>query len=209
MLLMILFFMIPGVDASYSSQPPGPTSSLLISKQVLFTILVCAFLFLNENEQPTRSPSPPGTRRSVKSIFRELGLYHNQRAYRMKEETFWKLYPVLYKKMKYNYKPPTSSKKWKNGARNGVISSATRLSCAIQYFAGSSPYDIAIAHKVLVQLVFVSIWRVVDAVNNTPSMDMIFPNHDQQQTISEQFKAKSRAGFDGVVGCVDDMLLWI
>ena len=201
--------MIPDADGAYSSLPVRPTCPS-ISKRVLVSIFVCAFLFLNENNQTTRTPSPPRIRRSVKSIFRELGPYNTRRAYRMKEATFWELHRRLYKKMKYNARPPSSSKKkCKNGARNGLITSPTRLSCAIRYFAGGSPYDIAIAHGVSVRSVFVSVWRVVDAVNNTPTFDIIFPNHDQQQTISERFKAKSIAGFDGVVGCIDGMLLWI
>ena len=90
-----------------------------------------------------------------------------------------------------------------------MIPSSTRLSCAIRYFAGGSVYDIAVAHGVSVCSVFISVWRVVDAVNSTPEFDIIFPNHREQEKISQRFKNKSKAGFDCVVGCINGMLLWM
>ena len=128
----------------------------------------------------------------------------------MDKKTFWILHRTIHKQMGYNIQPSTrSKKKWKNGARNGLIPSSIRLSCAIRYFAGGSPYDIAIAHGISIRSVYISVWRTVDAVNNTEALDIIFPNYQQQQVISQQFKKKSRASFDGLVGCIDGMLLWM
>ena len=110
--------------------------------------------------------------------------------------------------MNYNIMSPSSStKEFQDGARSGLIPSATRLSYAIQYFAGGSVYDIAVANGVLVFSVFISVWRVVDAVNNTPEFDIIFPDHRAQENISQRFKKKNKAGFDCVVDCIDGMLL--
>ena len=48
----------------------------------------------------------------------------------------------------------------------------------------------------------------MDTVNTTPEFNIIFPNHRAQENISQQFKKKSKAGFDCVVGCIEGMLLW-
>ena len=89
------------------------------------------------------------------------------------KKTFWKLHKTIYNQMGYNIRPPTKSKKrWKNGAKYGLITSTVRLSCAIRYFAGGSPYDIAIAHGISVREVYTSVWRTVDAVNKTTALNI-------------------------------------
>ena len=110
----------------------------------------------------------------------------------MTKGKFYDLLRTIYKQMKYNIIPPTSSNKkaTRNGARNGLIPSLTRLSCAIQYFAGGSPYDIAISHGISVQQVYTSVWRVVDAIHNTPSLDIVFPDYNEQKLILHRFKKK-------------------
>lgn len=61
--------------------------------------------------------------------------------------------------MGYNIKPLSrSNKKHENGAKNGLIPSATKLSYAIHYFAGGFSYDIAIAHGIIVT----SFYKCVD-----------------------------------------------
>ena len=57
-----------------------------------------------------------------------IGPYYTRRAYRMTEKEFYDLYRTIYKQMKYNIIPPTSSNKKaaRNGARNGLIPSMTR-----------------------------------------------------------------------------------
>ena len=86
-----------------------------------------------------------------------------------------------------------STKTFRNGARNGLIPSATRLKCAIQYFACGSVYDIAVTNGVSVSSVFISVYRVVDTVNNTCEFDIIFPDHCAKENISKRFKKKSKA----------------
>ena len=158
----------------------------------------------------TRSSTAKRKRRTVGSIFHELGPYYTRRAYRMDAKTFWKLHKTIHKQLHYNNFPSSSSKKkWRNGARNGLITSPVRLSCAIRYFAGGSTYDIAVAHGVSVRQVYYSVWRVVDAIHNTKELNICFPNYEEQNKISLGFKAKSQAGFDNLVGCIDGMLLWM
>ena len=101
-------------------------------------------------------------------------------------------------------------KKWRNGARNGLITSPIRLSCAIQYFVGGSTYNIAAAHGVSVREVMYSVWRVTDAIHNTKELNIyFFPNQKQHNKISQGFKRKSKDGFDNLVGCINGMLLWM
>ena len=39
-------------------------------------------------------------------------------------------------------------------------------------------------------------------------LNIVFPSYDEQQTIANEFKEKSGADFNGVVGCIDGMLVW-
>ena len=107
---------------------------------------------------------------------------------------------MIYPKIKYNIVPPSSSTKtFRNGARNGLIPSATRLSCAIRYFAEGSVYDIALSPGVLVRSVYISVLRVVDAVNNTCEFDIIFPDHRDQKISHNNSKRKARL----------DLIMWL
>ena len=115
--------------------------------------------------------------------------------------------------MKYTIINPADSQKGimgieqRNGAVNRLIPSTIRLSAAIRYFAGGSVYDIACMHGISVRQVYTSAWRVVDTVNKT--FKITFPKtKSKQEYIATGFKLKSKAGFDGCVGCVDGMLLW-
>ena len=64
------------------------------------------------------------TRRSVGDIFREMGPYYVRRAYRMHEHQFWKLHEVLKAGIA---RPKSTRKKHRNGGKNGIISTETRL----------------------------------------------------------------------------------
>ena len=204
--LIVLFLMIPDTSASGVAATDGTG----IRKKVLFSIVFAGMLLFQPQQLAAPAPTAKRKRRSMNSIFHELGDYYTRRAYRMDKKAFWKLHKSVYKEMGYNIKPsPTSKKKHKNGARNGLIPSPTRLSCAIRYFAGGAPYDIALSHGISVREVYISVWRTVNAVNKTTTFDITFPNHKEQEVISKQFKKKSRASFDGLVGCIDGMLLWM
>ena len=156
-----------------------------------------------------RSHSQRVVRRYVNSIFQELGPYYVRRAYQMHAPSFWKLLKLLdpYLNSQSMHKQKTRKG---GGAKNGIISNATRLSCAIRYFAGGRPEDIGIAHGVSHCQVFRSAWRIVDAVLATEALDISFPvDHREQRRIAAEFKACSKAGFDCCAGPIDGMLVWV
>ena len=141
----------------------------------------------------------------------ELGESYIPRAYRMQEQSFWillnKIAPQLKSK---NYPPLCSSKRHRNGARNGVIDSAAKLSIAIRYFAGGCPADIAVMHGISQSFVLPCVWEVVDAVNVCPEMKIDFPqDHAAQKRIAREFQLLNTAEFDNCVGCIGSMLVWI
>jgi DDE superfamily endonuclease len=95
------------------------------------------------------------------------------------------------------------------GASNGIITTPIRLSCAIRYFAGGRPEDIALVHGISHTEVYHSVWMVVDAVNECLELAFSFPeDHDKQRAIVEGFKSKSQVGFDNCVGAIDGLLVW-
>jgi hypothetical protein len=151
-------------------------------------------------------------RKQVRRIFDEHGPYYVRRAYRMDEASFWELLAMLKELLKRRPKKKKygRTKKHKNGARNGLISCAIRLSCAIRYFAGGRPEDIAIVHWISHSEVFNSIWLVVDAVNSCDGLTFSFPaSHAAQRELAAGFKERSKAGFDCCCGAMDGMLVWI
>jgi hypothetical protein len=98
----------------------------------------------------------------------------------------------------------------RNYIHNGRITPSVYLACAIQYFAGGSPYDImttfCIGHTDTVQ----SIWYVVDAINKHPDFEILYPsNHEEQRAIAEGFRKVSDANFDCCAGAIDGILVWI
>ena len=142
-------------------------------------------------------PAIPRERKSVYQIFKEFGPTYVRRAYRMDETDFWRLCRILrpYMQIKKPVSKGRGARK-KNGAKNGVIPSPTKISAAIRWFAGGSAYDIGSMHGISHTDVFRCIWRVVDAVNSCPELAFNFPeNHDQQREIANGFARKSKAGF--------------
>ena len=87
------------------------------------------------------------------------------------------------------------------------ISTKCRLSMALRYFAGGSPYDIMQVHGVCHVSVLESVWGVVDAINATTFLDYSFPSHEQQRKIAAGFQAKSGADFNNVVGAIDGLVI--
>jgi DDE superfamily endonuclease len=95
------------------------------------------------------------------------------------------------------------------GAVNGIITTPIRLSCAIRYFAGGRPEDIALVHGISNTEVFQSVWMIVDAINECKELAFAFPeDHAKQKDIAEGFKRKSWVGFDNCVGAIDGLLVW-
>ena len=98
----------------------------------------------------------------------------------MDETAFWRLCRLIrpYMSVKQPVSKGRGARK-KNGAKNGVIPTPTKLSAALRWFAGGSAYDIAVAHGISHTDVFRAVWRVVDAVNKCPELSFNFPGpHD-------------------------------
>ena len=125
-----------------------------------------------------------------------------RRVYRMHKSSFNRLYTIL---------QPQLDCIFGGGARgcNSAyhISTKCRLSMALRYFAGGSPYDIMQVHGVCHVSVLESVWGVVDAINATTFFDYSFPSHEQQRKIAAGFKAKSGADFNNVVGAIDGLVI--
>jgi DDE superfamily endonuclease len=144
-------------------------------------------------------------RKYVNDIFSELGPHYVRRAYRMEPSSFWKLCRLL-----RPFLVKATKKKCRNGAKNGLITTPTRISVAIRYFAGGSPYDISVVHGISHTDVFRCVWSVVDAVNACPDLSFQFPSDwEEQQKIADGFKTVSRGMFSCCTGAIDGILVWI
>ena len=142
-------------------------------------------------------------RRNLNILFSELTSIQFRRMYRMHKESFNELVDILAPKL------PQQQPRKRGKDVNGPITNETRLAMALRWFAGGSKYDIACNHGVGVGEVYKSVWMVVDAIHATSSLDISFPsNHDEQQSMADQFKAKSGCGFGNCVAAVDGMLVW-
>eukprot|EP00956_Cyclotella_meneghiniana_P019996 scaffold34827_cov60-Cyclotella_meneghiniana.AAC.1 len=74
---------------------------------------------------------------------------------------------------------------------------------------GGDPFDIAEVHGVGDDEVVRSAWDVVDAIHNSPELNIRFPEtHEEQMDCAMGFKAKSRININCCVGCIDGMLVW-
>jgi hypothetical protein len=144
-------------------------------------------------------------RKYVNDIFNELGPHYVRRAYRMESDSFWKLCRLL-----RPFVVKASSKKFRSGAKNGLIPTPTKISVALRYFAGGSPYDISVVHGISHTDVFRCVWTVVDAVNACPEFAFGYPSdHSEQQKIADGFAAVSRGIFNCCAGAIDGILVWM
>jgi hypothetical protein len=79
-----------------------------------------------------------------------------------------------------------------------------------RYFAGGSPYDIATTFGIAFSEVFVSVWRVVDAVNRSTTFDIEYPHTaEEQHEIAQEFHKVSGADIKCCAGAIDGLLIWI
>jgi hypothetical protein len=90
-----------------------------------------------------------------------------------------------------------------------LIKTELRLSIALCYFSGASPYDLVLTHGVSMASVFYSIWGVVDSINNCSQLDISFPDYTTQEGIANGFRKRSGADFNTVIGAIDGILIWI
>lgn len=122
----------------------------LVKNKGNFLLVACAMVLALDPESVGLHPKKVASthrnrkRKYVNDIFNELGPYYVRRAYRMEPASFWKLCRLLRPfVVKVN-----KEKKWKNGAKNGLITTPTKISVALRYFAGGSPYDISLVHGI-------------------------------------------------------------
>ena len=155
----------------------------------------------------------PRIRRPVAEIFNELGPYYQQRSYRMTTNSFYRLHRILSPSLKRpaRRKASASAPEQRNGAPNGLVCSTIRLAVALRFFAGASPYDMAVCHGVSVKEVYRSVWYVVNAVNRSSSSELKieFPStHDEQNRLAKGFEEKSEANFHCCIAAIDGILIW-
>lgn len=177
----------------------------------------------NDDDNCTAGTPPPiprsiavgRARCTIDFIFDQLGPVYARRAYRMTPQTFYRLHDLLFPSVhsgphSSSFPHPASTKKHRNGAKNGLITSSTRLGVALRYFAGGSTYDLAVMHGISPNEVYKSVWAVLRAVNSCNELLIAFPaNHTIQQQLADGFRNRSTAGFGCCVGAIDGMLVWI
>lgn len=158
-------------------------------------------------------------RRTVKDVYNCLGPTYFRRAYRMTYHSFWVLHSKLkqgildaHKKLKehdndvcdlpkIHGRPPPIP--------NGPISTSVRLACALRYFAGGSPYDIAVNYGIAYTCMIQSVWIVVEATNRLPEFFITYPDsHEEQMKIADGFQKVSTSGFATCAGAIDGILIW-
>lgn len=158
----------------------------------------------NYKGRPRGTHTVKRKRRDIEELFSELTDDGFRRMFRMRRDSFWKLYDIIEPNM------PNPRKRKRGKTPNGPIPTANRLAMALRYFCGGCPFDIGMAHGVNSNEVLKSAWMVVDAVNMTQGMNIKFPaTHEEQMNVALGFKAKSRIGLSNCVGAVDGLLIWI
>ena len=69
--------------------------------------------------------------------------------------------------------------------------------------------DITISHAIGKIDVYCSVWSVIHATNQCPSLQFKFPTTVAEcKEVAEEFMFQSQAGFNNCVGCIDGMLVW-
>jgi hypothetical protein len=149
-------------------------------------------------------------RKSVLSVFNQLGRRGVRKAYRMYPESFWKLHKLIRPYMRHRKPCSPNSKKRKRGAPNGLIDSSVRLAITLRYLAGGSKYDLAPLYGISYSAFDESVRYVIDAINECPEFKIEFPSdHTKQREITLGFKQKSQANFAICCGAIDGLLIWI
>ena len=133
-------------------------------------------------------------RRTMQSLYDEYGNLFT-RAYRMDYETFKVLHDLLKPGMdeyinnnnnRTDYTPTGDTPTFYRP--NGKIKSEIRLGAALRFFAGGSYLDITISHAIGKTDVYHSVWCVVHAANQCPSLQFKFPTtHTECKEVAEEF----------------------
>lgn len=145
-------------------------------------------------------------RLDVDRLFQTMDDQHFRRKYRMDKDSFYNLLDIINEHL-----PKTGEERAKPGSvPNGAITHSSRLSMALRIAAGGDVLDIADYHGVGVGEPMASFWFVVDAINNTPQLNIVFPEtHAEQEHLAAQFRAKSEIGIACCIGAIDGILIWI
>jgi hypothetical protein len=118
-------------------------------------------------------------RRTIDSVYNELGPLYFRRAHRMTYADFRQLCVLLQPEFHRLIRPTH------NWAPNGVITNPVRVACALRYFAGGRSYDICTTYGISHSAFYESITLVTEAVNSCPGLALEYPaNHEQQRAIA-------------------------
>ncbi len=144
-------------------------------------------------------------RLDVDEVFRTMDARVFRRKYRMDKDSFYNLLYIIKEHL-----PSTGEDRTRGAVPNGVITHSSRLSMALRIAAGGDPLDIAGYHGVNNDEPMASFWNVVDAINNSPQLNIVFPdNPAEQEHLAREFKRKSEIGIDCCIGSIDGILIWI
>jgi len=144
-------------------------------------------------------------RLNVDEVFQRMDDRHFRRKYRMDKVVFYNLLHII-----EDHLPSTGKDRKRGATPNGEITHSSRLSMALRVAAGGDPLDIADYHGVNEDEPMASFWYVVDAINNTPQLNIAFPErHEEQEQLAREFKKKSEIGIDCCIGAIDGILIWI
>jgi hypothetical protein len=92
---------------------------------------------------------------------------------------------------------------------NGEITTSVRLACALRYFAGGCPYDIAPLYGVAISEVLFSVWVIVNAINTCDNFTISYPESlEEQRKIARGFQNASTPGILNCTGAIDGILIW-
>jgi hypothetical protein len=144
-------------------------------------------------------------RLDVDKVFQTMDDRHFRRKYRMDKDSFYNLLYIIKEQL-----PKTGEDRVRGSVPNGAITHSARLSMALRVAAGGDVLDIADYHGVNEDEAMASFWFVVDAINNTPQLNIVFPEtYEEQEHLAAEFKKKSEIGIACCIGAIDGILIWI
>lgn len=203
----LLILLCPIAAAAGTTKDNGSPGNIDVLIALILAAIVYPFVYMDAQTMlspPQRLGSKNIRRQRAKmsQIFAQYGDMYVRRAYRMKEQSFWRLLDIV--------EPHLVKPRRKRGRTpNGDISAELRLSMALRYFAGGDSLDIGPMHGVHPNEVLESVRRIVNAIHSASEMSIVFPeNHAEQEQLAQGFTQRSAAGFTNCVGAIDGILIW-
>ena len=204
----------------YSSQSEMLGDACLIAVLSSITMMLCLVDIVVKKQSKRKRRNKiyqciQRNRRTIQSLYDKYRILFT-RAYRMDYETFKVLHDLLKPGIdeyisnsnnRTDYTPtgdiPTFYR------QNREIKSDIRLGAALRFFAGGSYLDITISHAFGKTDIYHSVWSVIHAANQCPSLQFKFLTTVAEcKEVAEEFTFRSQAGFNNCVGCIDGMLVW-